>query len=273
MQHPSIAFIGGGNMAQSLIGGLIQDGWPADNITVAEPDAEKLSALHAAFGVKTTTDNADAVASADCLVLAVKPQIMFPVIDALKDKPAPELVISIAAGIPTASLEQWYQTPLAAVRAMPNTPALLGAGATGLYANERVSDEQRSIAESILRAVGVIQWVTTELDIDRVTALSGSGPAYFFLMMEACMEAAEEMGLSTEAAALLTKQTALGAGKMAIESDISPAELRARVTSPGGTTEAALNSMQSNKFKSIVKEALNAAFERSQELGKMLGDN
>lgn len=273
MSTPTIAFIGGGNMAAALIGGLIADGHPAQQLIVSDPSTERLQAL-SACGVLTTNDNLDALAQADVVVLAVKPQVLKPVAQALS--PALQehqpLVISIAAGVTCDTLNLWLGGNCALVRCMPNTPAMLQTGATGLYATEQVTETQRAQAESILRAVGLTQWVEKESLIDAVTALSGSGPAYYFLFMEAMQAAGEQLGLDAESARLLTLQTALGAARMAIESPEDPATLRARVTSPGGTTEQAIKRFEAGQLRELVQAAMQAACDRSVELSKQLGD-
>lgn len=274
MSEPTVGFIGGGNMARSLIGGLIADGLAPGNIWVAEPDAGKGAELVSDFGINTSTDNAEVANNCENLILAVKPQIMAKVCEALAPKltTAP-LIISIAAGIRSENIDTWLGGKRAIVRTMPNTPALLGCGATGLYANSQVSEDQKQAAERITRAVGVVEWFPSEDDLDSVTALSGSGPAYFFLLMEAMQQAGEAMGIPADKARLLTLQTALGAAKMAIESDEAPRQLRQRVTSPGGTTERAINAMQSDNFETIVVNALKSAKQRSEELAKQFGES
>jgi pyrroline-5-carboxylate reductase len=273
MTDMTLAFIGGGNMAGSLIGGLIADGWDPAKITVADPDERQRERLAACFGISTTTDNVLAVAGADIIVLAVKPHAMEAVARELG--PAIEartvLVISIAAGIQETNLRNWIGPDAAIVRSMPNTPALVQSGATALYANSAVSDQQHDAAESILRAVGLTIWVENEELMDAVTALSGSGPAYFFLFMEALQEAGCELGLPEETARLLTLQTAFGAAKMALESPEDAATLRRRVTSPGGTTERAITTFQENGLAALVSKALKAAAERSRELAQEFG--
>lgn len=276
MTDTTLAFIGSGNMASSLVGGLIADGWEPARIRVADPDAQQLQRLLQRYPVFTTTDNQEALANADAAVLAVKPQLMKTVAQELADSVDRELplVISIAAGIRETDLRGWLGDKgdkTAIVRAMPNTPALVQSGATGLYANLCVSEQQRNIAESILRAVGLTVWVDDEAMLDAVTALSGSGPAYFFLFMEALQAAGQELGLPESSARLLALQTAFGAAKMALESSEDPATLRQRVTSPGGTTERALQVFQDGGFEALVKAALQAAAERSRELGEQLG--
>jgi pyrroline-5-carboxylate reductase len=273
MQNPTITFIGGGNMAASLIGGLIADGWEADRIRVAEPDAERRRLLHERYAVRSGPDNRAAVQEARVVVLAVKPQILRDVAEGIADAVTENrpLVISIAAGVRESDVQRWLGGEAAIVRTMPNTPALVQSGATALYANPRVTDEQRDLAESVMRAVGLTQWVPDEASLDTVTALSGSGPAYFLLVMEALEQAAVELGMEPAQARLLTLQTAFGAAKMALESTDSPAELRRRVTSPGGTTERALQVLEQGGLRALLREAIEAAQARSVELADKLG--
>ncbi|HTN31839.1 MAG TPA: pyrroline-5-carboxylate reductase [Pseudomonas sp.] len=276
MNQPRIAFIGAGNMAASLIGGLRAQGVPAERIRASDPSAEQRARLGAEHGIFLCAENAEAVAGADVVVLAVKPQVMKPVCQALAPSlTGNPLIVSIAAGIPCASLEQWLGSSSAEksaiVRCMPNTPALLRQGVSGLFANAQVSPEQRAQAEQLLSAVGVALWLDEEKLIDAVTAVSGSGPAYFFLLIEAMTAAGEQLGLPRETAAQLTLQTALGAARMATESDVDAAELRRRVTSPNGTTEAAIKAFQAGGFETLVQQALNAAAARSAELAEQLG--
>jgi pyrroline-5-carboxylate reductase len=273
MNTQNIAFIGGGNMARSLIGGLIADGYPAGRIYVSDPAGERLAELAADFGVRIVGSNREAAAQADAVVLAVKPQVIRPVAtelgEVLRNREA--LVISIAAGVRVADLVGWLGGDAAVVRSMPNTPALVQTGATALYANAKVSPAQRDLAESLLRAVGVTCWLDDEHLMDAVTAVSGSGPAYFFLLIEIMEESAARLGLPPETAKLLTQQTALGAAKMALESREDAAVLRQRVTSPGGTTERALQVLEEGGIRDLVERALRAATERAGELGDMLG--
>ena len=269
-----IAFIGGGNMATSIIGGLIKQGEAkASMIHVSDPGAEQRKKLEKAFAVTTHENNLDAIARADVVIMSVKPQVMKDVLEPLAAtlKARQPLLISIAAGISMESLAKWSGCK-AIVRCMPNTPALLGLGATGLYANNSVSIDQRNLADSLLRAVGMTVWVKTESEIDAVTAVSGSGPAYYFLLMEAMIEAGKKLGLSAETSAKLTLQTALGAAQMALKSDVDPAELRRRVTSPGGTTERAIATFEAAHLRDIVDAALKAARDRGAELSQQLGD-
>lgn len=262
-----LAFIGAGNMAGALIHGLLQDGYAADNIIASDQSAGQREAF-AGSGVHTTDDNSEAVQQADIVVLAVKPQVLQSVCEALQPTVAQcrPLIISIAAGVNEASLQQWLGEDTAIVRTMPNTPAMLQSGASVLHANNHVSAEQKDAAESILRAVGITRWLDDEAQIDAATALSGSGPAYYFLFMETMEQAAIEMGLPRETAHLLTLQTALGAARMAMESPDEPAVLRSRVTSPGGTTEAAINHMLDNGLPEVLADAMRKARERSMEL-------
>lgn len=270
MHDTTIAFIGGGNMARSLIGGLISGGCPSEKIWVSDPQQETLNALEDRFGVHVTSDNAAATSAADVIVLAVKPQIMsevlYSIVDAVRSNNP--LIISIAAGITENIINNGLGGGAAIVRTMPNTPALLRCGATALFANDAVSEAQREKAESILRSVGIVRWVDEEQQLDAVTAVSGSGPAYFFLMIETLEKAAEELGLPHDTARLLALQTAYGAARMALESAEDPGELRERVTSPGGTTAAALNSLEEHGFTDIFTNAVKAACARSAELSR-----
>lgn len=273
MTNGIISFIGGGNMAASLIGGLIADGRDPASICVSDIDTGKLEALAETFRIQTNTDNEESVSLASCVVFAVKPQAMAPVVKsvALAGQAHRPLFVSIAAGVREPDIRRWLGFDAAIVRSMPNTPALVGSGATALYANAFVSDEQHSMAESVLRAVGLTLWVDNEDLLDAVTALSGSGPAYYFLLMECMERAGLALGLSKDHARMLTIQTAFGAAKMALESNDPPATLRTRVTSPGGTTERALDALMAGGMEHIVHQALHAAHGRSIELGKEFG--
>lgn len=274
MNNGKIVFIGGGNMARSLIGGLVADGLSADNIHVLDTQKSVLQTLKQTFAVQVHEDLASAVASADVIVLAVKPQQMQDVVKSLATVwPANALLISIAAGIRLADLGRWLQKDAAIVRAMPNTPSLVQAGATALFANNHVSEQQREQAEAILRAVGLALWLDNETKMDAVTALSGSGPAYFFLVMEAMENAAIELGLPQETARLLCLETAFGAAKMALESDVPAATLRQQVTSPGGTTERAIHELEDGGLHGLFENALVAAALRARELGDQLGQD
>jgi len=268
-----IAFIGGGNMARSLIGGLIARGAAPSAIRVCEPNEDLRTAMARDFSVAVFADNAEAVRDAGLIVFAVKPQVMKPVCEALATVfPANALALSIAAGITTAQMDRWLGGERAIVRSMPNTPALLGAGATGLFANARVDAKQRELAQAVLGAVGVTAWIDSETLMDTVTAVSGSGPAYFFLLAEALQAAAVAQGLSEEAARALVVQTCAGAGRMLAESGEDAATLRQRVTSPGGTTQAALESFTASGFADIVAKAVAAATTRGTELSAKAGN-
>ena len=268
MPNGTIAFIGGGNMARSLIGGLVARGTPASAIRVAEPVAELRGALARDFGVHAVADNAEAVEGAGTWVLAVKPQVMRSVCEGLGEvaRASRPLVVSIAAGITAAQLERWLGGGTAVVRTMPNTPALLGAGVTGLFANAHVDDAGRARAAVLLESAGRTVWIDDEARMDAVTAVSGSGPAYVFLLAEAMQAAAEAEGLPADAARTLVLQTILGAGRMLAESEESPMELRRRVTSPGGTTQAAIEAFEAGGFGHLVATAIHAATERGRQL-------
>ncbi len=268
-----LCFIGGGNMAGSLISGLISNQYPADHITVTDPDTDKLKQLKQQFAINTETDNQVAVQNAQVIVLAIKPQILKDVCSSIKnttEKTQP-LIVSIAAGIRSTDIDRWLGGNHAVVRCMPNTPALIQAGATGLFANQKTTSELKKIADDILSTAGITLWVDNEAQLDAVTAVSGSGPAYFFLFLQAMQTAGTELGLDETTAGMLAKQTALGAARMALESDDSPATLQENVTSKGGTTAAAIASFENNHFNDIIKQALTAAHDRATELADELG--
>lgn len=269
---PTLVFIGGGNMATALISGLIVDGTAADSIIVAEPNEQKRERLAAHFGVRTREDNQGAAEQADILILAIKPQMMQQIcrdLSAALQQRQP-LCLSIAAGIRHKSLQQWLGAGIPIVRTMPNTPSMLQAGATGLYAGDAVTSEQKNAAERIMRAVGMSIWVEDETQLDAITALSGSGPAYFFLFMEAMQQSAEKLGLTTETSHLFALQTALGAARMAMENDTSLVDLRSSVTSKGGTTEQAIMSFEESGLRDIVHKAMSRARDRSIDLSRQL---
>jgi pyrroline-5-carboxylate reductase len=273
MKSKTIAFIGCGNMAASLINGLVADGYDPKKIIASDPDSSKTAQISGHLGIEATADNSKAVEFAEMVVLAIKPQLLEQVATAMapavqKEQP---LIISIAAGVQEKDIEHWLGGDVALVRTMPNTPAMIRVGATVLHANSMVTSEQKNQAETILRAVGLTQWVDSEAMLDAVTALSGSGPAYFFLVMEAMETAAVELGLPEETAHLLTLQTALGASRMAMESSDTPAILREKVTSPGGTTEAAVKRFEDGGLRDLFVQALTEARNRSIELSKLLG--
>ena len=272
MSDPKIAFIGAGNMASSIIGGLTAKGFDAQSMTASDPYPESLVNLAKIASVNITHDNHQAVANADVVVLAVKPQMMKAVLEDLASsvQQSKPLMISIAAGIETNSLDKWLGGDMPIVRCMPNTPALVQSGATALFANSKVNGEQKELADQILRAVGIALWVEQESALDAVTAVSGSGPAYFFLVMEAMQTAGEQLGLSADVAKQLTLQTALGAAQMAIASDVETDELRRRVTSPGGTTAEAIKVFEDAGLRDTFNKALIACRDRSEELAKII---
>jgi pyrroline-5-carboxylate reductase len=268
----TLAFIGAGNMARAIIGGLINTGYPAEKIWASEPERDRMSDL-AAQGLNVTTDNSEAVNAADVVILAVKPQVLKGVAEGISAavQSRQPLIVSVAAGIMSDTLDTWLGGNTSLVRCMPNTPALVQTGASGLYANPQVSEAQKALAEQILKATGITLWVEQESQLDAVTAVSGSGPAYYFLVMEAMISAGIKLGLSQEVATQLTLQTAAGAAKMAQSSDVDPAELRRRVTSPNGTTEQAIKCFMEGGLPQLFEEALTACNDRSVELAKELG--
>lgn len=271
--QPTISFIGGGHMAKSLVSGLVNQNYPSEAIWVCDKHAEKLSQLEQSFGVQTTSHIPEACAAADILVLAVKPQdlktALISICENLKEQPM--LIISIAAGIRTKTITEWMGYPLPIIRAMPNTPALIGSGACGLYATEDVSDKQKTLAQLLLSVSGITVWVDDEAEMDIITALSGSGPAYFFYFMESLVEAATHLGLSPQSAKLLVLQTALGSAKMADDAfDVELSELRTQVTSKGGTTAAGIDVFDTHGFKTLIQQTIQAAAKRAQELGEQL---
>ena len=270
MNTQKIGFIGGGNMASSLISGLIASGHSPQDLWVSDINQDALKVLAQSLNVNTSTNNDDIINAVDVVVLAVKPQILSTVAKnataSIQQKQP--LVVSIAAGISQQSLSQWLGNNIAIVRCMPNTPALVLTGATALHANEQVTAEQHDLAENIMRSVGIALWVNDESELNVVTAVSGSGPAYYFLLMDAMEKAAIEMGMNEVTARLLVQQTALGAAKIALESSESPEQLRKRVTSPGGTTQQALETFEEGGFTPLVSKALHAARDRSIEMSK-----
>lgn len=262
-----ITFIGAGNMAGAIIRGLVHRGYPPTRIRAAAPSRKNLDSLQQDLGISVDEDNSSAANGADVVVLGVKPQMMEAVCTSLR--PAltnTPLVISLAAGVSCANIAKWLGKGLPIVRSMSNTPAQVGLGASGLYANEETKTQQRALAETIIASVGIVRWVANEDLIDSVTAIAGSGPAYFFLFMEAMIAAGIEQGLDADTAKALALQTARGAAELASQSDEGPGELRARVTSPKGTTEQAIKSFQADGLETIVKNAMQACRRRAQEL-------
>lgn len=276
MKDQNLCFIGCGNMGRSLIGGLLADGYRADRLCGIDQNPQQREITQGRFGIEVYEDNPGIVNQADILVLAVKPQQMQGMLTGLAaamNGARSPLVISVAAGIRIAAIDRWLGHDLPVVRAMPNTPAIIRTGVTGLYANQRATAEHRQQAESLMRSVGAVVWLAVEEQLDIVTALSGSGPAYFFLLMELLERAAMEQGLPAEQARLLTMETALGAARMVMESSHTAATLRQQVTSPGGTTEAALQVLTQGGIEQLVSKALDAARDRSVELADRFGSD
>ena len=267
----NICFIGGGNMAQALIGGLLSRGLPATRVTVSDP-VEHVRELLQAKDIHVTDNNIDAIRDADIVVLAVKPQVLADVLKPLNGLFTDKLIVSIVAGAEIETISAFTGTEMV-VRVMPNTPALVQTGAHGLFAYPVVDDAKRELASQVLAATGLTLWVKSEDQIDAVTAVSGSGPAYFFYMMESMIRAGKNMGLDEKTATALTLPTALGAAQMAITSSNTPAELRKNVTSPNGTTQAALEVFDRAQISQNIQTALAAAQKRSQELAQDLSDS
>jgi len=268
-----ISFIGAGNMASAIIQGLLEKGLSASQITASDPTQTKLDAMQSQLGIQVSTSNEEAVAQADIVVLCVKPQVLEQVIAPLKSTLAEKrpVVVSIAAGIEMASLEQWLGESLPIVRCMPNTPAQVLLGASGLYANAHVDASQRDVVEALFSAIGYATWVEQESLMHAVTALSGSGPAYIFLMIAEMAKAGEKLGIEAISAKRLAAQTVLGAAKMVLESELPPQLLKQNVMSPGGTTERAIGVFESEGLGELVDKAMSAAATRSEELAEMLG--
>ena len=270
----TIGFIGAGNMAYAIITGLINNGISTEKIKISDTNESILSLRKSEFNLEVFMDNVELATRCDVIILAVKPQVLSLVCRQLKDAlNTNTLIISIAAGVRTHDIDRWLGGNKAIVRTMPNTPALLNQGVTGLFANEFVSETQKSLATDILKSVGTSLWVEEENMLDAVTALSGSGPAYFFLMIESMAKAGVALGLDEKIAQQLSVQTALGAGMMANISKDSVRELRANVTSPNGTTQAAIESFQDQGFETMVSHAMRAAYDRAAELAIELGDS
>ncbi|MGZ3240765.1 MAG: pyrroline-5-carboxylate reductase [Burkholderiaceae bacterium] len=266
-----IGFIGGGNMATALLGGLANKLTAGSNIHVVDRNPDALQKLSQQFGVTTAQQIGVPIAQSDVIVLAVKPQQMKEVIAELRPHIASQLVLSIAAGIRAVDLSRWLNGHQAIVRTMPNTPALIGKGITGMVALAGVSPQQRDAADAIMRAVGATVWLDDEALIDPVTAVSGSGPAYVFYFIEAMQQAAQEMGLTAEQGTQLAIATFVGASQLASQSSEPISVLRERVTSKGGTTYAALTSMEASGVKEAIGKALKAAAARGKELGEEFG--
>lgn len=273
MNPRTIGFIGGGNMAASLVGGLLADGTPASQIWISAPSETTRASHRDRFGVHVVENNSELVRHCNVVVLAVKPQKMHEVCSeiAATVRSAKPLIVSVAAGVRTADIDRWLGGNTAIIRTMPNTPALVQCGATALFATPHVNNTQRESAEAIMRAVGLTLWLEDEGLMDGVTALSGSGPAYFFLMLEALEEAGVKLGLPQETSRLLAIQTAFGAAKMALESPEDCATLRKRVTSPGGTTERAIGILEQGGLRGLFASALAGARDRARELADQFG--
>ena len=275
MDDYTIGFIGTGNMGCSLIGGLIADGLPASRIMAYDADTDRSEELADKLGIERARSPQMMTASVDCVVLAVKPQNLKTVCETVAEaqtetKP---LFISVAAGVRIEAMTRWLGEDTAIVRSMPNTPALVGSGATALVANAVVKRQQRTLAENVLRAVGSVWWLEDEALLDAVTAVSGSGPAYYFLFMEIIERVGQDLGLPRDVARALSVQTAFGAAKMALESEHDPGTLREHVTSPGGTTEQALRVMAEQDLQKLLSDALAAAWRRSGELADVFGES
>ena len=271
----NIAFIGGGNMASALIAGLLAKGQPSSLLHVVETDAEKLADFEAqglnTYDASNIDDTKQAIEKADVVVLAVKPQVIKDVLLPVKGSWGEQVVISIAAGIATDSLAEWLGSQVKLVRAMPNTPAMIQMGATGLYAKAGVSEAEQQLAQQVMSAAGLVLWVDDEDLLHAVTAISGSAPAYFFYMLENMIVTGEKLGLTQTQATALAMQTALGSAQMALTSHDTPAELRRKVTSPNGTTQAAIEAMDDQKMHQIIADAMLACEQRSRELSQAFG--
>ncbi len=270
LDNKKISFIGGGNMAQALISGLLGCGVKPERITVADPSVDIRQQLDAK-GLTTVDPTADAKAAvidADLVVLAVKPQVMKAVVSSFTEVLDKQLIVSVAAGLSTDILSTMLGGYQNIVRAMPNTPAMIQMGATGLYATDSINDEQKQLATAVMEASGLVMWVDDEQHMHAVTAVSGSAPAYVFYFIESMIDGGIALGLDKEQASALAMQTMLGAAKMAMDSDDAPSELRRKVTSPNGTTQAAIESMQANEIGRQIGEAMQACYDRSQALSE-----
>lgn len=265
----NIAFVGAGNMAGSIVRGLVHDGYPSKLINVSAPSQNNTASLKNDLAIRCTTVNREIIVDADIVILGVKPQILRSVCEEIGPfLPRKAFIISLAAGVKCSNIERWLDRECAVVRCMSNTPAQIMTGASGLFANSKTNDQQRQAAEKIIGAVGVTCWVESEDLIDTVTAVAGSGPAYFFLFLEAMIDAAQTQGMDKKTANTLAIQTALGAAKLAQNSTLDLAQLRKNVTSPNGTTERAIRSFESEGLRNTVANAMLACVERAQELAK-----
>jgi len=273
MMNKNVAFIGGGNMARSMIGGLLAMHYAPDRIRASDPADHQREALSNDFPIAVMEDNPECIEDADVIITAVKPQNVREVLISLRQhlKPSSQFLISIAAGIRTQSMMRWTDCDMPLIRAMPNTPALIGYGASVLYASQNVHPSHRNIAETIMRAVGEAAWIDNEDLMDAVTGISGSGPAYFFRIIEIMIKTAEKNGLDPKLSRSLVLQTILGAAQLAKDSELSATELRRQVTSRRGTTEAAMQFMDNSKMEAVFDGAISAAITRSRELASELG--
>lgn len=272
MKNKKMAFIGAGNMTRALLAGLISDGYSSDNIVVSNPSVEKLDFLQKQYGIRVETDNQKAAQQAEVIVLSVKPQRVREVCEQLRNTvmATRPLLISIAVGARDTILQKWLGGYNNIIRAMPNTPAMVGAGATVLYPNPKVNKGDKSIAEALFRSVGLTFWVDDEIVLDRAIAVSGSGPAYLFLVIEAMQKAAKTLGLPADMLELLITQTVLGSARMALETDQHVTQLRQSVTSPKGTTERAIAVFEDHGFSDLFLKAMQAAYMRAEELSDLL---
>ncbi|WP_084005332.1 pyrroline-5-carboxylate reductase [Gilvimarinus polysaccharolyticus] len=272
MNHQNIVFIGAGNMAGAIINGLLTKGYPDHAIRATTRTADSASSASARLGIRVDSDNLAAIQWADVVVLAVKPQMLQAVCTEIKPALGKQLIVSVAAGISCNSINHWLGGSHAIIRSMPNTPSQVGVGASGLFANPHVNPQQRDFAEQLACATGLFIWVDDEALIHAVTAVSGSGPAYYFLFMEAMIEAGVKLGLTPESARALTLQTALGAATLASQADVPVDELKRRVMSPGGTTERAIHSFEAGGLREQVNKAMTECAARSETLARELAD-
>ncbi len=271
LSEKKICFIGAGNMANAIIGGLVQKGVQAGNIIACAPAQAHLEQISAAWGVHTSTHNVSAAQGADIIVLSVKPQVLQLVCHELAEHLSHQpLIISIAAGIELQTLQNWLGNQQAIVRCMPNTPAQVLKGASGLIANAQVSEQQKALSTELFSGIGLVEWLSAESQMHTVTALSGSGPAYIFLMIEAMESAAIQQGIDAQTARKLAAQTVLGAAQMVLDTGVAPDQLKRNVMSPGGTTERAIQVFEDKQFKQLVAQAMQAAADRSLELAALL---
>lgn len=267
----NIAFIGAGNMNSAIISGLIQNGYCPDNIIVSNPSTEKRLALQEKHHIKQTANNIEAAQFADVIVLGVKPYLILEVCQQLSKNIdiSEKCFISVAAGCPLAQIEQALDTPCSVFRTMPNTPAQLGVGATGIFANAKASSEEKAFTETLMTSVGIVKWLESEAEIDHIIAVSGSGPAYFFLFMEAMEKQAKAYGFNEQDSRELVQQTALGAAKMVVENQqLSISTLRENVTSKGGTTQAALKTFNDGGLSELITQAMNNAVDRAKAMAQ-----